>query len=443
MATLVSSCHIKGGCGKSATLLSLAAYASTKGQRVLFVDLDAQGTSFNYLTRRQVKVVGPKNRREYLEQFLEGPYPCDIKSGADLTKVSVFHYPGEMFSQDAHFRPEFRDAFKSKLTEMLSDDTLVLFDFSQARRDESFIDPFGILQQPSLRCRLLVPSRPVQKEIEDGRQNAKVLVEMLKESGVRDVHSIEVLNMCRPENVYWQEQRELVSKYLAPDKKEIMERVFQFKAPQKDDLKRLVVSRFFGAELDERSYERIFEIPDIDGQFKFPFVIRQSEDIQKGYSPILDSGVDWKVYMGSSELLNRLKWMIEGIKYKTPDKIETEEDFDMEIKRVNALYGPRFMILVPPQDRERTREGIARNSLTINPWKQLFYKLMDDRFSERSQLGYSSDRPRFYHLLEIQRAHFMVLPGTIANTSPFGKMIVDTSLAHYFNTLHQLYEEIK
>lgn len=44
----------KGGAGKTALSRNLAALAATEGQRVLLVDLDPQGTTRRWLTRRQV-----------------------------------------------------------------------------------------------------------------------------------------------------------------------------------------------------------------------------------------------------------------------------------------------------------------------------------------------------------------------------------------------------
>src|SRR3989338_2031707 len=179
--SIISSFHVKGGCGKTTVLTSLAMHMAYEGDDVAAADLDLQGSmSTTLLGDREAKRHPPKEREKYLEGFA---FKNAKTREADINqRLRVAHYPIQMFSQDKYSSPHHMTEFAGVIE--ASGISTLLIDTPPADLSERDIRPYQALAHLAASYTFLIVTRPIEKEIIDGIENYKTIESELVELGI-------------------------------------------------------------------------------------------------------------------------------------------------------------------------------------------------------------------------------------------------------------------
>lgn len=230
---VVTSFVPKGGVGKTAILEGLGWYLSyLPNMNVGFVDTDSKGSliedygAHGHFDRFDI------SDTERLRALVEKHGFYKTNKEEERSSVKILHYPTEMFaihdvsnvqrSNDewlAHALPEKQrtqarvEAYKDAVfKELAKDDLMLLLDGRPPTMDSSTVLPMTCLDDHVASYTLLVITRVLQKEIDQGFHTAEMAKYLMMQQGVRSdkIKIVHVVNFAPLVNIYAQEQQDIL-----------------------------------------------------------------------------------------------------------------------------------------------------------------------------------------------------------------------------------------
>lgn len=183
---VITSSHLKGGCGKTTILTDLGIYLALQGFSVLAIDMDMQGSMYSTLTGNRELRYLPASRYRYWENLRDGKslQLPKTKYPEVNERMNIAHYPIQMFARDDFFREEFVSGFKEEFIKWANSAKAVLIDLPPAKLETSDVGPFKAIESYINKYYFLIVDRPTPKEVEDGVWCFGAMRQLMEKRGI-------------------------------------------------------------------------------------------------------------------------------------------------------------------------------------------------------------------------------------------------------------------